>query len=297
MPARKPNFFIVGAPKCGTTSLAAWLDSHPEACMSRPKEPHYFSPSLYDWFKTLHDYENCFAHAQPHHKAIGEASTHTIYFADAIQKIRDYQEGAKFILCLRNPVEMAVSMHNELFLRGEQDIRKFLIAWNSQNEVHPVFLERTYETKEAYRHLCALGTHLRNLKEILPEDRLLTLLLDDLIEDEARELKKVTDFLDISPPASSFPRENVATKLRSKQLKHVAEWIGKAKQKLGIQKSLGIGRWIIQANIQTGIKASPMTADIRLILTEHFTPEIRMLENLLERDLSHWLAAAPSSNQ
>ena len=41
-----PNFFIIGAPKCGTTSLAAWLAEHPAIYMSQIKEPHYFSSDL-----------------------------------------------------------------------------------------------------------------------------------------------------------------------------------------------------------------------------------------------------------
>src|SRR4051794_40814091 len=43
MTARRPDFFIVGAPKCGTTSLHRWLVGHPQVFMPlRPKEPHYF---------------------------------------------------------------------------------------------------------------------------------------------------------------------------------------------------------------------------------------------------------------
>ena len=37
-----PNFFILGAPKCGTTSLHNYLNQHPDIYMSYKKEPHYF---------------------------------------------------------------------------------------------------------------------------------------------------------------------------------------------------------------------------------------------------------------
>ena len=294
MPARKPNFFIVGAPKCGTTSLAAWLDSHPEACISRPKEPHFFSPTLKETCGTLRDYENCFAHAQPHHKAIGEASTHTFYFADAIDRILDYQKQAKFIICLRNPVEMAVSLHNEMIFRDEQVILDFLSAWGSRREICPRFLERSYESKDSYRYLCALGTHFRNLKEILPEGRLHTLLLEDLIANEARELERVTEFLEIFRPSMPYPRKNVAKRVRSKRAKQLYRWLSRSKRKLGIRKSLGVGGWILRANTVNGTGAATMTPEIRTILSEHFAPEIRMLESLLDRDLRHWLAPGPS---
>ena len=42
----KPNFFIIGAPKCGTTSLSVYLSEHREIVMSHPKEPHYFSTDI-----------------------------------------------------------------------------------------------------------------------------------------------------------------------------------------------------------------------------------------------------------
>ena len=42
----KPNFFIIGAPKCGTTSLHNYLKSHSQITMSNPKEPHYFSKDI-----------------------------------------------------------------------------------------------------------------------------------------------------------------------------------------------------------------------------------------------------------
>ncbi|MDD9875087.1 MAG: sulfotransferase, partial [Gammaproteobacteria bacterium] len=42
MSAKKPNFFIIGAPKCGTTSLDAWLKSHPRI-FTAVKEPNYFN--------------------------------------------------------------------------------------------------------------------------------------------------------------------------------------------------------------------------------------------------------------
>ena len=40
---RKPNLFILGAPKCGTTSIAYYLNQHPEIFVSPYKEPHYFN--------------------------------------------------------------------------------------------------------------------------------------------------------------------------------------------------------------------------------------------------------------
>lgn len=290
MPARKPNFFIVGAPKCGTSSLAAWLGSHPEACVSKPKEPHFFYPYNKGRIRTVRDYERCFAHAQPHHKAIGEASTHTIYSSQAIKDILEYQPQAKFIVCLRNPVEMIFSLHNHYFFDGEQRIKNFLTAWNSDVEISPEFHHRAYNLNELYRHSGALGTHYRNVREALPADRILTLLLDDLIVDETRELTRITDFLEISRSSIPYPQSNIAKKNRLTLLKYVAKWLAWCRQKSGIRKSLGIGGRIERANTATGTGATVLAPEARAILVGHFRDEITILERLLDRDLSHWAA-------
>lgn len=47
MTSRRPNLFLVGAPRCGTTSLHTHLSAHPEVHMSPIKELHYFSGDLY----------------------------------------------------------------------------------------------------------------------------------------------------------------------------------------------------------------------------------------------------------
>ena len=52
-----PNLFIVGAPKCGTTSLHYWLSQHPEIFMSDPKEPFYFCKDLHEEADNLHGYK------------------------------------------------------------------------------------------------------------------------------------------------------------------------------------------------------------------------------------------------
>lgn len=131
MIARKPDFFIAGAPKCGTTSLAQWLATNPRICMSRPKEPNYFRTEIHSRITSLEEYEACFAHALPEHVSIGEASPHTMYSRRTIENILAYQPDAKFIVCLRNPIEMVVSLHNRTVFNEYQTNFYFLNAWNS----------------------------------------------------------------------------------------------------------------------------------------------------------------------
>ncbi len=99
----RPNFFILGAPKCGTTSIAAWLGQHPAIFIPAMKEPNFFNtdinqPPIYG-VETLDEYEALFAPATTAHHAIGEASVFYLTSAVAVANILRYQPAARFIVC------------------------------------------------------------------------------------------------------------------------------------------------------------------------------------------------------
>jgi hypothetical protein len=89
-PLRKPTFFIIGAPKCGTTSLAAWLGTHPDAFMSPTKEPDFFNTDDRQGVTSLSEYEELFREARNNHIAVGEASVWYLSSSHAVHNILDY---------------------------------------------------------------------------------------------------------------------------------------------------------------------------------------------------------------
>lgn len=112
-----PNFFIVGAPKAGTTSLFYYLNEHPEVYMSSIKEPNYFSwdeikkQNLYYKEKNitkLEEYKKLFEGVKDE-KAIGEASVSYLFYPTVPQKIENMIPNAKIIIMLRDPIERAFS--------------------------------------------------------------------------------------------------------------------------------------------------------------------------------------------
>src|SRR5689334_14600377 len=107
MELKLPNFFIVGAPKAGTTSLYHYLKQHPEVYMSPVKEPNYFSyeetvkQNLYHKEKgvgTFEEYSKLFASANGRHKAIGEASVSYLFYASVPEKIKKAVPHAKIVI-------------------------------------------------------------------------------------------------------------------------------------------------------------------------------------------------------
>ncbi len=122
-----PNFFIVGAPKCGTTALYEYLRPHPSIFMPRHKEPHYFASDLgtYPFIKTLDDYRRLFDGAGPQHLRVGEASVYYLRSTTAIANIRAFNPDAKLIAMFRNPVEMVHSLHSQLLYVAEENESDF----------------------------------------------------------------------------------------------------------------------------------------------------------------------------
>lgn len=112
-----PDFFIVGAPKAGTTSLFHHLRSHPEIFMCPLKEPNYFAyeeinrNKLYykqKSVKTLPEYGKLFANAGQQ-QVIGEASVSYLYYPGTAAHIKNLIPRAKIIIILRNPTDRAFS--------------------------------------------------------------------------------------------------------------------------------------------------------------------------------------------
>jgi len=78
--ARGPDFFILGAPKCETTAMAAYLSARPEVFMSQPKEPHHYNTDhRHGEYKDRQRYLELFSGASDEHKIVGEASVWYLY--------------------------------------------------------------------------------------------------------------------------------------------------------------------------------------------------------------------------
>src|SRR5690349_14743565 len=112
-----PVFFIIGAPRCGTTALAGALRSHPQICFSIPKEPHYFTRLKPGWNlgRVLVDYLPLyFKHWPGPGTMLADGSTSYLYSDQAIDAIQRCFPQARFIVMARNPLEMIPSYHTKM---------------------------------------------------------------------------------------------------------------------------------------------------------------------------------------
>ena len=146
MDLQKPNLFLVGQPKSGTTALHNYLEQHPDIYMSNPKEPRFFCKDLhlesyafhkkklpYFSFWEEQDYLQLFSNSGDA-KIVGESSPHYLYSKVAAEEIYKFNPHANIIMILRNPVDFIYSVHSQLILSGFENVNDLKIALSLEKE-------------------------------------------------------------------------------------------------------------------------------------------------------------------
>jgi Sulfotransferase domain len=296
MTLRKPNFFIIGAPKCGTTSIAIWLSRHPNIFLSPLKEPHFFNSAELPGrsIGTLSQYEAIFRDANEERVAIGERSVWYLSSTEAVSAILNYQPEAKFIVMLRNPIEMAPAVHGEMMLAGLEYEWSFTRAWGLQDKrrqgKHMLSKDRWAQRYFQYGDICSLGFQLQRLLMNVPSHKILAVILDDVRADARREYLRVLKFLDVPDDGRvNFPLYNPAKGFRWPSLERLVYPTLALKSRLGVRT--GLRRWIQTDKVMRAERPrKALTPEAVSVLKEYFRKDVELLGQLLGRDLERWLA-------
>ena len=300
--AATPNFFIVGAPKCGTTALYAYLREHPNIFMSEVKEPHFFAKDLgtYPRIKTLQEYNDLFAGRTDRHLRVGEASVYYLRSAVAIANIREFNPEARILAMFRNPVEMIPAMHSQLLYVAEENEPDFETAWRMQ-ERRSRGLDLPPRSRGSfllqYRDVGCFGTQTQRLLSIFPREQVQLILYDDFAASPQRVYDRVIEFLGIPHDnRRDFPRINDNKRAR-------LAWLGsfatkpppalraamrRLKQAVGAGGITTVKRKIVDLNTVKEVRR-PLSPEFRRELVAEFHEEMTLLSRLMERDLSHWV--------
>ncbi|MFN4354442.1 sulfotransferase domain-containing protein [Parvibaculum sp.] len=289
---KRPNFFILGAPKCGTTALAHWLAHHPKVFMPRIKEPHFFNTDMKNRSVPISsDYERLFDGAGPQHIAIGEASTWYLVSQKAVPGILDWNANARFIVMTRDPIEMARSLHHHNLRVLNEDEPDFPRAWELQFErcqgkaipascVEPAVLQ--------YRQACSLGEQLTRLLLLADPAKVLHLTLEGMQEDPRAGYLKALDFLGLEDDGrTDFSVLNQARGHRSRILQRLIRIAGRWRSKMGLRKGFGLARLN-----ETARPKAPLAEDVRIRLLGEFEAD----RILFQKALTVLTAAAEARN-
>ncbi len=300
--AVKPNFFIVGAPKCGTTALYEYLRPHPSIFMPRVKEPHYFAKDLgtYPRIRTPEEYAGIFAESSEKHLSVGEASVYYLRSSLAIPGIREFNPDARIIAMFRNPVEMVHSLHSQLLYVAEENESDFEVAWRLQ-ERRSRGLDLPPGSRGAflvqYGQVGQFGTQTQRLLSVFPRTQVKLILFDDFTASPQTVYDEVIEFLGIPHDnRSAFPRINDNKRARVTWLRTFArkpppvlrDAIRNLKQAVGAEGISAVKKKLVDLNTVKE-RRRPLSPEFRAELVEAFRDEVAALSRLLDRDLSHWV--------
>lgn len=193
-----PDFFIAGAPKCGTTSLYNWLGGHPQIHAPH-KEACFFSQDIFPTsglpthIFDLEEYCRIFSPGDG--KSVsGEATPKYLYSDLALSEIARLNPDARIILCLRDPVEIAISLYNQKLREGVERAATFEDAWRSSLNAIAGNDPRLPHERNYYLWAC-VGERLRMLHSFFSRESVLILLTSELKEDPRACYLEVLSFL------------------------------------------------------------------------------------------------------
>lgn len=309
----KPNFFIVGAPKCGTTSLHEYLQHHPDVFMPFYKEPHFFGSDLegsrFRQFRDKPDrYLKLFRDARGE-KRIGESSPWYLASQCAAAEIYDYDPRAKIIIMLRNPIDMMYSMWSQFRYSGNEQIETFEEALAAEADRRAGKCIRRAAhciTGLQYRMMTRFSGQLSRYFERFGAENVRVIIFDDFRADTASVYKSVLEFLEVDTCfQTTFHIRNPNKEARWDWLQQRIVDSGFSlmllKDRLTyLATTHSLVPYVYRTRAVEGVIAaytkyerrSPLTPELRRCLAAEFEAEIDALSALLDRDLSHWYRTA-----
>jgi hypothetical protein len=318
--AEAPNAaFIVGAPRCGTTSFARYLKRHPQVSFSIIKEPHFFAFHDLRGFdddelrETLkRDYLDRFFPERQGSLLIAEGSVTSLYIPDRVAPVLKLWPDAKFVICVRNPLEMIPSLHQRLFYNGDEDVRDFAKAWalvpeRRQGRRIP---KRTADPRWLdYWESGMLGKHVGEFVRTLGRERCFISVFDDYVADPAAQYRRLLDFLGLDDDGrTDFSRHRESRGVKSATLqrllqrppKRALSLLGSDHYQLRIDAKKGDAGGTARAvlslrkRLLNWNKAEAPKVEVPPSLKDKmramYRDDVAELSDLLGRDLSHWLA-------
>lgn len=322
---RKPDFFVVGAPKCGTSSMYFYLLQHPEIFVphnadmarlaenpfalgfeagrlaARLKEPHFFGSDLHFAPRvrvttTLEQYMALFEGVTDE-KRIGELSVYYLCSERAAAELKEFQPDARIIVMLRNPVDVMFRLYGQECVNGTESIEDFEAALAAEpgRLADPSVLDPPPNVREAvfYRRCVSFSEQIKRYYDQFGRERTHVIIYDDLRADTAKVYRETLAFLDVADhPLGEIPRLNQMTQVRSMGLQRFVrnppQGLRAAVRAL---TPLKLRQWIavliIRSNLSYGVRQT-LDPEVRRRLQKELAGEVEQLSELLGRDLTHW---------
>jgi hypothetical protein len=293
----KPNLFIAGAPRCGTTSMWSYLKDHPQVFMSEEKELYFFDSDLWtrkEWAPTLEQYLANFS-AAGDRKVVGEATPSYLRSPRAPEAIKRFNPEARIVIMLRNPLDVMYSLHSQGLRYGTEPISDFEAALQAD-------AKRVGRESLGYREFTSYPGQIRRYFRLFGRETVHTIIFDDMSASPGAVYRELLRFLGVDPgfiPNFKIVNANINVlnwRLQTRiahppqALRRIAHAVLPKPLRSRIQRSL------VSSNLREAPRA-PMGPELRKRLQKEFEPQVEELSRLLGRDLSGWSRSDDAGQQ
>jgi hypothetical protein len=285
MKTNLPNFFVVGAPKCGTTSVYNYLSQHPDIFLPSKKELNFFSSQeiifqnlYYDSFMIEHlkDYKHMYKKSK-NSDVTGDFSVSYLFYKDTPKKIKNSIPDAKIIIFLRDPSERAFSHYLMDYRLGYLDI--------------PLeeLIKKPKKFHLYYQQIIELGLYYKQVKRYkdIFGDNVKIILFEQLKNNTSFVLKDILGFIGVDNTVDlaadkkhnpfKIPKNNLVKKMYThKKTRNFFSYL-----------TPKIFRKFIFSNFFSNVKPT-ISSTTKKSLSNLFEDDIKRLEKLINEDLSDW---------
>lgn len=299
-----PDFYIIGAPKCGTTALFTYLGQHPGVFLPHNKEPHHFSPDIYTIplpvRRSIPDraaYEALFSEA-PEDALIGEGSTWYLFSEVAVSAILASNPSARFIVMLRDPVVMVQSLFNQNHRNLFDDAHDLEAAWTleaARTAGHNIPVHCPAPGMLRYSQAGRYSWQLRRFIDAVPEGQRLVHIYEEFFADPRAGYARTLDFLGLPYDGlGQFDRVHGNKTLKNRALfrflvyppppfDQIYPLAKKAANAVGLRPGKALFEWN-----QKQVERAPIRPEFEAELRRTFAPDIDACESALGRSLAVW---------
>ncbi len=295
-----PAFFVVGAPRCGTTTLVKSLRTHPGISFSRPKEANAFLIDAGEPVEALRRRYLAAFHPDlgAQHLAVGDGSVMYLYRPETIERALRFDPRARFLVSVRSPLDMLPSYHARMVYLLDEEEPDFATAWRLR-ERRRQGGDLPKGCRDArlldYEDVGSLGLHVARLFEQVGRERCHVVVFEDLLMNQQRTYRRVLAFLGL-PQAGKlrkgWRRRNLGFRSRTLQRVATNRFPGQARLAAAdprLRAVLGSLRRRVKRFNSVEQARRPLSPGLRAELRAHFREDVEHLAKLLDRDLDHWL--------
>lgn len=193
-----PSLIVIGAQKCGTTSLYQYLDAHPAMLMGNDghsTEMHYFDSRYPNdtWYRSRF---RAARWRKRRIQATGEVTPSYCFLPGVIRRIHEYDNRVKLIMLVRNPIDRAVSQYWMSFQGGKETLpmRAAFAAEAARTAPNDLQLRlNSYLSRGRYVE------QLEAIHRYFPHEQVLIRRTEDLAAEPAATMRTITDFIGVEP--------------------------------------------------------------------------------------------------